>query len=147
MRFQVRDDHAQGVSMTDNAKRRLRARAGWMRRPRTRAGFTIVEMIVAIMVFTIGVLGLAGTAAYVARQMNGGMQQTLAATIAQSRIDSIAGTGCRAVAGGTATNKGISERWTVDRPANFNVLRITEQVTWTSGKSTRTQIYTASFPC
>lgn len=123
--------------MMARAKARLRARAG----------FTIVEMVVAIMVFTIGVMGLAGTAAYVARQMNGGAQQTLAATIAQSRIDSIAGTGCRAVGGGTATRKGISERWTIDRPANFNVLRITEQVTWTSGRSTRTQVYTASFPC
>lgn len=123
--------------MTARAKARLRARAG----------FTIVEMVVAIIVFTIGVMGLAGTAAYVARQMNGGAQQTLAATIAQSRIDSIAGTGCHAVGSGTAVRKGISERWTVERPANFNVLRITEQVTWTSARSTRTQIYTASFPC
>jgi prepilin-type N-terminal cleavage/methylation domain-containing protein len=123
--------------MTARAKARLRARAG----------FTIVEMVVAIIVFTIGVMGLAGTAAYVARQMNGGAQQTLAATIAQSRIDSIAGTACRAVGSGTAVRKGISERWTVERPANFNVLRITEQVTWTTGRSTRTQIYTASFPC
>jgi prepilin-type N-terminal cleavage/methylation domain-containing protein len=123
--------------MTTRANRRLQARAG----------FTIVEMVVAIMVFTVGVMGLAGTAAYVARQMNGGMQQTLAATIAQSRIDSIAGTGCRAVASGTATKQGISERWTIDRPANFNVLRVTEQVTWTSAGRTRSQLYTASFPC
>ena len=120
---------------------------GRKRRRLSRVGFTIVEMIVAIMIFSVGVMGLAGTAAYVARQMNGGMQQTLAATIAQSRLDLIAGSGCRTVVDGSATMKGITETWRVDRPANFNILRVTETVSWRSGRSTRSQTYTASLPC
>jgi len=34
-----------------------------------RAGFTIIEVIIAMMILTIGVLGLAGTTAYFVRQV------------------------------------------------------------------------------
>lgn len=37
--------------------------------PRSRAGFTMVEVIIAIMVLAVGVLGLAGTTAYIVRQV------------------------------------------------------------------------------
>jgi prepilin-type N-terminal cleavage/methylation domain-containing protein len=37
--------------------------------PTSRGGFSMVEVIVAIMVLTIGVLGLAGTTAYIVRQI------------------------------------------------------------------------------
>ena len=53
------------------------------RRPgRARQGFTVIEMIIAIMVMSIGIMGLAGTARYVAMQMGNGRSQTIAATFA-----------------------------------------------------------------
>jgi prepilin-type N-terminal cleavage/methylation domain-containing protein len=49
---------------------------------RARHGFTVIEMIIAIMVMSIGIMGLAGTARYVAMQMGNGSTQTVAATLA-----------------------------------------------------------------
>ena len=47
----------------------MSARAIPDRPPAPRAGFTIVELLVAMMVFAIGVLGLAATTETVARLM------------------------------------------------------------------------------
>lgn len=38
-------------------------------RPRRRGGFTIIEVIIAMIILTIGVLGLAGTTAFFVRQV------------------------------------------------------------------------------
>lgn len=105
----------------------MRSRAGRRSRRRSRAhgnvvalraGFTLVELIVAILILTVGVLGLAGTAAVVTRQMGGGRTQTLAAAIAQSRFDSLAALGCNMLpASGsvrqTLSSSGITEVVTV----------------------------------
>ena len=41
------------------------------RRDASRDGFTIVEVVVAIVILSIGILGLAATAGVVVRQMTG----------------------------------------------------------------------------
>lgn len=84
-----------------------------------RRGLTIVELMVAVIVLSIGLLSLAGTSTYVVRQMTGGSQQTVAAHIAQSRFDSIASVRCAdlptaASTRYTATTRGISEVWRVN---------------------------------
>ena len=58
-----------------NATRRRRRHGG------ARRGFTLIEMIIAIIVMSIGIMGLAGTATYVATQMGGGAAQTVAAAM------------------------------------------------------------------
>lgn len=45
------------------------ARADEPERAHARAGFTMVEIIVAVIVLAVGVLGLAGTTAYIVRQV------------------------------------------------------------------------------
>ena len=51
------------------------------RRRRPRRGFTLIEVIIAIIVMSVGIMGLAGTAGYVATQMGGGNAQTIAAAM------------------------------------------------------------------
>lgn len=60
-----------------------------IRSRRARGGFTLVELVVAIVILTIGVLGLASTAAVVMRQINGGAQQARAANVAQERFEAL----------------------------------------------------------
>ena len=78
-----------------------------------RAGFTIVELIVAMLMLTIGLLGLAGVGAVVLKQMKGGTYQTIAASIAQSRFEQLEGDPCASIISGAATVRGMSETWTV----------------------------------
>jgi Tfp pilus assembly protein PilV len=87
------------------------------RRSRRRGGFTIVEVIVAILMIVVGVLGLASTAAVVQRLIAGGAQQTIAASRAQSRFERMRSRPCNQLSGGTATQRGITETWTVDSVA------------------------------
>jgi prepilin-type N-terminal cleavage/methylation domain-containing protein len=80
---------------------------------RARRGFTLIEMIIAVIVMSIGVMGLAGTAGYVATQMGGGNAQTLAAAMATRISDSLAARRCAAVVDGSVTRRGVTMTWTV----------------------------------
>lgn len=80
---------------------------------RSRGGFTLVELIVAMLMLTIGLLGLAGVGAVVLKQMKGGTYQTIAASIAQSRFEQLEGDPCASIVSGSATVRGMSETWTV----------------------------------
>lgn len=95
--------------------------------PRARAGFTIIEVLMAVMILSVGVIALAGTAALTGRQMNEGNTRNRAASVAQSSFELLAArgtaaTGCDNIvlAGQTvtldSTRRGIRERLTLRRP-------------------------------
>ena len=50
-------------------------------------GFTLVEVIIAIIVLTVGLLGLVTTAALVTRMMARGQRTAMSATFAQQRLE------------------------------------------------------------
>jgi prepilin-type N-terminal cleavage/methylation domain-containing protein len=77
------------------------------------SGFTIVEVLVAIVIMAVGVLGLAGTATSVSRLIGGGAQQTIAANVAMSRFEQLRSVACASIASGTATTRGMTEHWHV----------------------------------
>lgn len=95
---------------------RLRSRRPAPQRLRARAGFTMVELVVTILVLTIGLLGLAATSAVVTKQMGSGNKNSVAAVVAQARLDSIASLNCVRFTGtpsGTSSSRGITESWFV----------------------------------
>lgn len=107
------------ISRRSNARRTATAR---------RHGFTIVELIVAILILSTGLVALAGTSTYVVRQMAGGSLQTVAATMVQSRFDSLTSVKCANLATtaagtkGTNISRGITERWAVVDGVNVKFL-------------------------
>ncbi|MBI1967765.1 MAG: prepilin-type N-terminal cleavage/methylation domain-containing protein, partial [Gemmatimonadetes bacterium] len=50
-------------------------------------GFTIIEIIIAIIVLTVGLLGLVSTAALVTRMIGRGQRSTEAAIFAAQRME------------------------------------------------------------
>ena len=54
-----------------------------------RGGFSIIEVVVAIIILTVGVLGLAGTTAYIVRQITLGDLMTERSVAFQTVIDRI----------------------------------------------------------
>lgn len=79
---------------------------------RARRGFTIVEVMVAVLVMSVGILGLAGASAVVTRLLDRGDQQTAAAMTAQRRFERLRATRCP-LASGSATVSGVTEKWVV----------------------------------
>ena len=64
-------------------------------------GFTIVEVIVAIIVLTVGLLALVTSAALVTRMIGRGQRSAVAAQYAQRRLEMLRVSGCTSQAGGT----------------------------------------------
>ena len=66
-------------------------------------GYTLIETIVALLLFTIGVLALVSTSALVGREMNTNAVRERAGRMAASRIE-IVGAACRRAASGRETS-------------------------------------------
>lgn len=111
-----------------------------------RSGFTIVELMVAMLVMTVGVLGLATTGAVVARMVGGGAQQTIAANAAQSRFESLRSVQCNQITSGSASNRGVSERWTVQQVA-VQQFDVRDSVFYTTRTGQKTQVYRSFVRC
>jgi type IV pilus assembly protein PilV len=118
------------------------------RRPTARRGFTLIEVIAAIILLTIGLLAIAGMGVVAAKTTRRGSTQTLAAAIAQSRFDSLSSLPCNTLAAtgpttGTSTTRDIVERWRV--VDGWNVKRLTDSLT-VPGR-TNTLVYQSVIPC
>ena len=66
-------------------------------------GFTIVEVIIAILVLTVGLLGLVTTAGLVTRMIGRGQRSGAAAQFAARRVELLRVTGCTSQASGSET--------------------------------------------
>jgi hypothetical protein len=64
-------------------------------------------------VMSVGIMGLAGTAGYVATQMGGGSAQTIAAAMATKVADSLSARRCSALVDGSQTRRGVTVSWAV----------------------------------
>jgi prepilin-type N-terminal cleavage/methylation domain-containing protein len=121
---------------------RLRRRR---RLTRPRRGFTVIEMIIAIIVMAIGVMGLAGTARYVAMQMGNGRTQTIAATFATKVADSLSARRCSSIVGGTQTKRGVTITWTV--ADSTKTKWVTESVQYKTKSGAKTVNYLTVIQC
>lgn len=129
--------------------RHFRARRG------RRAGFTVMELIVAIVILSIGLLGLAATSGVVMRLIGGGSHQTVAANVALARFERLRGLSCGRITGGSAINRNVQEVWTVTpvgpvaMPTAMDVsLTITYRTNMRRGGSmSRTQNYRSEIVC
>ena len=116
------------------------------RRPRrARHGFTVIEMIIAIMVMSIGIMGLAGTARYVAMQMGNGRTQTIAATFTTKIADSLSARRCAAIVSGSQTKRGVTITWTV--ADSIRTKWVTEQVQYKTKSGPKTVNYLTVIQC
>ena len=114
-----------------------------------------MELLVAIVILSIGLLGLAATSGIVMRLIGGGSHQTVAANVALARFEQMRGVSCGRIAAGSATSRNVRETWTVTpvgpvaAPRAMDVrLTITYQTTMRlGGSSSRTQTYRSQIVC
>jgi prepilin-type N-terminal cleavage/methylation domain-containing protein len=115
-------------------------------RLRARRGFTLIEMIIAIIVMSIGVMALASTASFVATQMGGGNAQTIAAALANKVSDSLAARRCSALVSGSQTKRGVTITW--DVADSSRTKWVTEQVQYKPKRgATKTVNYVTVIQC
>jgi len=83
-----------------------------------RPAFTIIELLMAIVVSTIGLVALAATSGLVAAHVGDGGRLTAAAQAARTILDSLGARRCDAIIGGSTARDGIAVEWTVSRDSS-----------------------------
>jgi len=122
------------------------ARRNRGRRNRARRGITLVEILVSIILIAVALGGALNSAGAVATQMGGGVRHTVAASLAQTRLDSLASLSCAQLADGlygSSTTRGVKEDWKVVDGRNIKTL----SVTLTIPRRVQKPVYTTVIPC
>jgi prepilin-type N-terminal cleavage/methylation domain-containing protein len=109
-----------------------------------RDGVTLVEVIVAILLFSTGALGLAATSAVITRQMTMTLLRSRSANLARERSEKAHASNCAGVSSGQETRDGIRSSWTV---TTGGAVMIDQQLERSSTSSTRTDRFLSAAPC
>ncbi|MDQ3138654.1 MAG: prepilin-type N-terminal cleavage/methylation domain-containing protein [Gemmatimonadota bacterium] len=119
---------------------------------RARSGFTIVEVLVAVMILGVGVVALAGSSAMVTRMIGRGKVDTRAAQLATQQVEALRLVAystvprCTALANGTLPASGnVTISWTVAVNPTGRTLTVT--ATYATVAGTRTQTLTTYIEC
>lgn len=108
-------------------------------------GVTLVEIIVALVVFTTGALGLAAGSAIVAREIGTNGLRGGATLLARSRQE-IVQSACRAAASGSEARGALNSTWTVSAVESTTVT-LTGNVSYSSPRGGRTEPYSLTISC
>jgi prepilin-type N-terminal cleavage/methylation domain-containing protein len=112
------------------------------------AGFTIAEVLVALVLFAVALLGVAGSSALAVRVTGSALRERRAVQRAADRVASLRAQGCASARSGAATDAALAldERWTTS-PAAGGVTLIDEQVRWRTVRGTRTLLLRSAILC
>lgn len=113
-----------------------------------RSGLTVIEMMVAVVILAVGLLGLVSTAGVVTRQVGGGAKQSVVAQVIANRLERLRSLGCSQIpASGTQTTRGVTESWEKGATVN-DVLFVTNTVTYRmAGSPAKSQTFVITVPC
>ena len=109
------------------------------------AGYTLLETLVALLLFTIGGLALAGSSAVIGRELRTNAVRERATRIAANRLE-ILGAQCRNAAAGSELEQQIQSDWSVSVVDSARV-RLLESVTYLAWGGARTDSYRALVSC
>lgn len=125
-----------------------RAHAGAPTGPRAsilfRRGFTLAELIVGVMLLTVGLGALAGTSAWTLRETASARRVERAANLARSRLELLRLGPCGA-ASGVEIHADLIERWSLSQ-SRLGAVATVAIAPRDSGRM-REQRYHAAFPC
>jgi prepilin-type N-terminal cleavage/methylation domain-containing protein len=113
--------------------------------PRNSAGYTLIEVVIALLVFTVGALALAASSAIIAQAMATNAFRERAGRVAVSRIALIKSE-CRFAASGSEKIQQMESTWSVAR-ADRSKVSVTESVSYASPRGSRTQSYRTTLWC
>jgi prepilin-type N-terminal cleavage/methylation domain-containing protein len=98
------------------------------------SGFTLVEVLIAVMVLGVGITALVGSSALVTRMVSRGQMSTRSAEVAAARLDSLRVlayattprcTSPSLVAGSrSGTTNNVAEAWTIDVGAKSRTVKL-----------------------
>jgi len=120
----------------------------------SRLGFTLTEVLVAVLVLGVGIVALVGTSATVTRMIGGGRIETRAAQAASRRMETLRlaayATSPRCTdpafaSGGPVLSGGMTESWRVPPTGRVRKVRVT--VTYLTVRGSRQAMLETALTC
>jgi prepilin-type N-terminal cleavage/methylation domain-containing protein len=108
-------------------------------------GYTLIETVVAILVFSVGVLALAASSAAIGRALVANSRRELAARIATNRLEQVRA-GCSVARSGSEWHADIRSVWTVNRD-RVGLVTALESVSYSGGRGLLTDDYSSLIVC
>ncbi len=114
-------------------------------------GFSVLEILVAIVVVTVGLLALAGSSASVTRMLGTARQTTRAAALAERRLEDLRRRArstdppCASLAPGSAVSDRMTERWEVVAGTGAALLRVI--VSWQTARGGAVDTLVTAIQC
>jgi Tfp pilus assembly protein PilV len=110
-----------------------------------RIGHTLIEIVVAIFLFSLGGLALVATSALIGSELSANASRERAGRIAASRLE-VLRAGCRSASGGREAFGRIESAWSVGFPDSSHV-SLLESITYPTQRGARTDLYRATVLC
>ena len=112
---------------------------------RLHAGYTLIEIVVALLLFTVGGLALVSTSAVIGRELNANAIRERAGRMAETRVE-ILGAACRVATGGREVLGPIESAWSVEFRDSGQVT-VLESIGYPTRRGRRTDSYRVTLPC
>jgi Tfp pilus assembly protein PilV len=116
-------------------------------RANPRNGITLVEIVVALVVFSVGILGLAPAMFAVVRQARIARIEALATDAAANRLERLIFTPCAALTSGSEAAGGVVSTWTAGSQLGSKARVVTQDVQFSVGNGIRSRRFDAAAPC
>lgn len=118
------------------------------RSPEARTGgFTLVELLVALVVLSVGLLAVVAAGTSIARLEGDAARDALAAMMAESRFERLRALPC-APATGRDSARGVAEAWELAPGAGrVRDMRESVRVAGSGGRSSHTESYRSAAAC
>lgn len=114
-------------------------------RARARAGFMLAELLVALMIFSVGALAMTATSANIITLMTASKNRTTAADVAAARLERMRGQGCSTHTTDSTTTRGVAESWQTVKLTRAD--DVTVRVRFMSNRHLQTRVYRSFLPC
>jgi len=109
-----------------------------------RIGYTLIEIVVAIFLFSVGGLALVATSAIVGRELTVNASRERAGRIAATRLELLRAD-CRGATSGHEAFGRIESQWSGG--SNSSHLTATESITYPARQGSRTDVYRGTLRC
>ena len=113
---------------------------------RNRRGFTLVELLVAVLLIDVGLLALVAGSAVVVRRQNELRLRGLAASAGANRVQLLMASGCQPAVGSALVAPGVMEQWSVSGQGR-SFREIYDSVSYTEAGANRSAVLRTRVSC
>jgi len=110
-------------------------------------GFTLVEIVIALVVLSVGLLGLASTAALTTRMIAQGQRHSQTAALANQRLEILRATSCPVLTAGSEAVGQVRLIWFVQSPGGERTREVILHVSSPTGAGWRTDRFQTVIAC